>query len=291
MKHVSLSKIIIGVLLMMSVSLSASAQGLRGDVNYDGNVNISDVTALIDYLLSDEWPDEEVQSETFTVNGVTFKMVAVQGGTFTMGATPEQGSDAESDETPTHQVRLSSFCIGETEVTQELWVAVMGYNPSNFPGDLTRPVEGLAWDYCQAFVTKLQELTGRMFRLPTEAEWEYAARGGALSQGYKYAGGNDVNEVAWHSLNASSSTQSVATKAPNELGLYDMSGNASEWCQDWYGDYSSDSQVNPIGPLTGTFRVVRGGSVSDAYWVGRVSCRSKSSASEHWFPIGMRLAL
>lgn len=130
-----------------------------------------------------------------------------------------------------------------------------------------------------------------MFRLPTEAEWEYAARGGALSQGYKYAGGNDVNEVAWHSLNASSSTQSVATKAPNELGLYDMSGNASEWCQDWYGDYSSDSQVNPIGPLTGTFRVVRGGSVSDAYWVGRVSCRSKSSASEHWFPIGMRLAL
>lgn len=291
MKHVSLSKIIIGLLLMMSVTFSVSAQSVRGDVNYDGNVSISDVTALIDYLLLGEWPDEEVQTETFTVNGVTFKMVAVQGGTFTMGATPEQGSNAESDEYPTHQVKLSSFCIGETEVTQELWVAVMGYNPSVFTGDLSRPVESLSWDYCQAFVVKLKELTGRSFRLPTEAEWEYAARGGAQSLGYKYAGGNDVHEVSWNSLNSDGKPHSVATKAPNELGLYDMSGNVPEWCQDWYGDYSSDSQENPTGPLTGSRRVVRGGGFSNDPAVGRVSCRKNFYAGDNWFPIGMRLAL
>ena len=165
-------------------------------------MTISDVTTLIDYLLAGTWGDEPGNpgggNETYTVNGVSFKMVGVEGGTFTMGATAEQGSDAYSNEKPAHEVTLSSFSIGETEVTQALWQAVMGSNPSYFTGDLNRPVERVSWNDCQTFITKLNEMTGKTFRLPTEAEWEYAARGGNLSQGYKYAGSNDVNEVAWY---------------------------------------------------------------------------------------------
>ena len=190
------------VLSLMLASFTAGVEYQRGDVNQDGQVTISDVTTLIDYLLAGTWGDEPGNpgggNETYTVNGVSFKMVGVEGGTFTMGATAEQGSDAYSNEKPAHEVTLSSFSIGETEVTQALWQAVMGSNPSYFTGDLNRPVERVSWNDCQTFITKLNEMTGKTFRLPTEAEWEYAARGGNLSQGYKYAGSNDVNEVAWY---------------------------------------------------------------------------------------------
>ena len=277
----------------------------NADTNKDGHVSIADVAMLIDYLLGVVDLNPPV-TETFTVNGVTFKMVAVEGGTFTMGATAEQGSDAYSDEYPVHQVTLSSFCIGETEVTQALWLAVMGSNPSyftpsnNYAENLQRPVEWVSWNDCQTFISRLNELTGKTFRLPTEAEWEYAARGGNKSQGYKYAGGNDLEAVAWYWYNIPSQsigttgcgTQTVATRMPNELGLYDMSGNVWEWCQDWYGSYSSGAQTNPIGPALGSFRVFRGGGWRDDAGNCRVSGRGKGDLPAcRGNGLGLRLAL
>ena len=227
--------------------------------------------------------------ETITVNGVSFNMVRVDGGTFTMGATAEQGSDAFSDEKP-HQVTLSTYSIGETEVTQALWQAVMGSNPSNFKGD-QRPVEKVSWDDCQTFIQKLNQLTGRKFRLPTEAEWEYAARGGNKSRGYKYSGSNTISAVAWYDDNSSSSTHDVKTKQANELGLYDMSGNVWEWCQDWYGSYSSGAQTNPTGALRGSSRVNRGGCWFNFAWFCRVAIRGNYTPAYRDDIRGLRLAL
>lgn len=202
--------------------------------------------------------------ETFTVNGVSFDMIWVEGGSFTMGATKEQGNDVGSNEKPAHQVTLSNYYIGKYEVTQELWLAVMGRNPSRNKGDMKRPVEMVNWYDCQEFITKLNQLTGKQFRLPTEAEWEFAARGGNFSQGYKYSGSNTFEDVAWNNA----TPHSVGSKYPNELGLYDMSGNVREWCQDWFGKYSRGAQTNPTGPSSGTSRVDRSGngtSIRDAY--------------------------
>lgn len=202
--------------------------------------------------------------ETFTVNGVSFDMIWVEGGSFTMGATKEQGNDVGSNEKPAHQVKLSNYYIGKYEVTQELWLAVMGRNPSRNQGDMKRPVEMVNWYDCQEFITKLNQLTGKQFRLPTEAEWEFAARGGNFSQGYKYSGSNTFEDVAWNNA----TPHSVGSKYPNELGLYDMSGNVREWCQDWFGKYSRGAQTNPTGPSSGTSRVDRSGngtSIRDAY--------------------------
>lgn len=263
----------------------------NADTNRDGNVSISDVTTLIDYLLSGRWSWDVPQTETITVNGVSFKMVAVEGGTFMMGGTAEQGDDAYTNEFPVHQVTLSSYSIGQTEVTQALWQAVMGSNPSNFTGNLQRPVERVSWNDCQTFITKLNQLTGKNFRLPTEAEWEFAARGGKRSQGYKYAGGNTIGDVAWYSSNSSSTTHAVATKAPNELGLYDMSGNVLEWCQDRYGSYTSDAQTNPTGPSSGSCRVRRGSGWHDVARGCRVSRRRDDDPSGTDLVLGLRLAL
>jgi formylglycine-generating enzyme required for sulfatase activity len=222
-------------------------------------------------------------------------------------------------------------------VTQELWKAVMGSNPSNFaprtkdssrcsydsfvadakllnakrPGTvkiptraewdavmistdasaLRRPVEQVSWDDCQAFIRKLNSLTGRNFRLPTEAEWEYAARGGNKSRGYKYSGGNSLGTVAWYSDNSGDTTHEVKTKQPNELGLYDMSGNVWEWCGDWWGDYSSGSQTNPKGPSSGSNRVDRGGGWLILARACRVADRSRDSPGNRSRDLGLRLAL
>ncbi|MDY4059926.1 MAG: SUMF1/EgtB/PvdO family nonheme iron enzyme [Alloprevotella sp.] len=210
------------------------------------------------------------QNGVLLVGNASYRMINVYGGTFTMGATSEM-TNPYGNEKPTHQVTLSSYYIGETEVTQALWKAVMGYNPSKFKGDHL-PVECVSWDDCQEFIRKLNAATGRRFRLPTEAEWEFAARGGNQSRRTQYSGSSNIDDVAWYKDNSGDSTHPVKTKRPNELGLYDMSGNVWEWCQDWYGSYTSYSQTNPTGPNSGSDRVYRGGS-----WYGYAGdCRSSS---------------
>ena len=219
----------------------------------------------------------------FTANGVTFKMIAVQGGTYTMGAA-DNDPEAYECEKPAHKETVSDFMIGETPVTQDLWQAVMGSNPSNFKGNMQRPVEQVSWNDCQTFIRKLNQLTGQNFRLPSEAEWEYAARGGNRSKGYKYAGSNDVDAVAWYDDNSGSTTHKVKTKQPNELGIYDMSGNVWEWCQDnWCDDYNS--------PRDSGGRVLRGGSWRYDAGDVRVSYRSISAPGFRHFSYGLRLAL
>lgn len=228
-------------------------------------------------------------NHTFTVNGVQFTMVEVRGGTFTMGATSEQGSDAWDEEKPAHQVTLSDYYIGQTEVTQALWEAVMGSNPSDSKGD-NLPVERVSWDDCQMFIQKLNQLTGKQFRLPTEAEWEYAARGGRKSRGYKYAGGNNIDSVAWCDGNSGNETHPVATKQANELGIYDMSGNVLEWCSDWCGDYTSSSQSDPQGSSSGSFRVIRGGCYYNFARNCRVSYRISNTLDYRSGYLGLRLS-
>ena len=216
-------------------------------------------------------------------------MIRVEGGTFMMGATSEQKEDAGIDEKPVHQVTLSSFSIGKYEVTQEEWEAVMGNNPSKFKG-VRLSVEQVSWNDCQTFIRKLNQMTGKQFRLPTEAEWEYAARGGSKSRGYKYAGGNVIGSVAWYDDNSGSKTHEVGKKQPNELGLYDMGGNVWEWCQDWYGSYSSSSQTNPKGPSSGSSRVYRGGSWLFNARYCRVSDRYNGTPVDRYSNLGLRLA-
>lgn len=250
--------------------------------------------------LSQETQIQSNSNRSFTVKGVTFKMIFVKGGTFMMGATYEQGSDAESDEKPAHKVTLSDYCIGETEVTQALWKAVMGSNPSRFQGD-GRPVERVSWDDSQTFIRKLnaategQRLEGREFRLPTEAEWEFAARGGNLSiiPDTKYSGVNNLVYVAWYGDNSNGETHPVAKKSPNELGLYDMSGNVWEWCQDWYDEnyYGKSPKNNPCNNTESSFRVDRGGCWGSRAAYCRVSGRNSFSPGFKDFSIGLRLAL
>lgn len=239
-------------------------------------------------------------TQTFTVNGVKFEMVNVQGGTFTMGGTSEQGSDAESDERPTHQVTLSNYSIGKCEVTQALWQAVMGQTVTQIAdangwktygvGD-NYPMYDISWNDCQTFISKLNSLTGKRFRFPTEAEWEYAARGGNKSKGYKYSGSNNLVDVAWYTDNSNSQTHPVGTKQPNELGIYDMSGNVWEWCQDRYGNYSSRAQTNPTGPTSGAYRVFRGGGWSNYARYCRSSSRGDCTPDYRSNGLGLRLCL
>ncbi len=228
----------------------------------------------------------------FTVSGVTFKMKYVPGGTFQMGATSEQGSDAYDDER-VHTVTISNdYYIGETEVTQGLWKAVMGSNPSYFDKGDNYPVESVSWDDCRDFINKLNQQTGQNFRLPTEAEWEYAARGGSKSRGYKYSGSNIIGDVAVYDENSREESHPVKSKIPNELGIYDMTGNVWEWCQDWFGDYPSGSVTDPVGPSSPeSSRVLRGGSWNYGARYCRVSLRGRNTPSIRDNDNGLRLAL
>ena len=277
----------------ISIVLNGNQLILTGIALGSTTLKVSDVTTHVTaFIVVSVINPATTQTQTFTVNGVTFKMIGVEGGTFTMGATAEQGSsDPWDSEYPTHQVTVSSFSIGETQVTQALWVAVMGSNPSNFTGDLNRPVDKVTWKESQTFISKLNEITGQQFRLPTEAEWEFAARGGVNSKGYKYAGSNSIGNVAWYNGNASNKTHPVATKAPNELGLYDMSGNLYDFCSDWYGNYTSDAQVNPIGPSSGTTRISRGGCWYGVARYSRISHRRGVGSTEKRSDQGLRIAL
>ena len=223
-------------------------------------------------------------------DGISIEMVKVEAGTFMMGATSEM-KDPYNMEKPVHQVTLTNdYYMGKYEVTQALWEAVMGRNPSEYKGD-NLPVEQVSWNDCQEFISKLNSLTGRKFRLPTEAEWEYAARGGKKSRGYQYSGNSNISDVAWYDGNSGSKPHPVGTKQANELGIYDMSGNVYEWCSDWYGSYSSSSQTNPTGADSGSGRVVRGGSWYDFAWDCRLSYRGSITPFYRGNDLGLRLAL
>lgn len=255
---------------------------------------------------------ERKERGEFEVGGVEFKMVKVEGGKFTMGAqnsdpkSPNYDEEAWNDESLVHEVELSDYYIGETQVTQALWKVVMGNNPSYFKGDDNRPVEQVSWKVItEKFIPALNNrpevkshplvnLKGLKFRLPTEAEWEYAARGGNKSKGCKYSGSDSIGEVAWYDGNSGKKTHPVKGKRANELGLYDMTGNVSEWCNDWWVNYSSGAQTNPKGPDGPVYlysRVMRGGSWSFYAEGCRVSCRSHYTPDDRMGNIGFRLVL
>lgn len=270
--------------------LNNDASSLKnGDVNSDGNITSADVTSVYNILLNGGVPVKE-----FTLNGVKFNMVDVDGDTFMMGAAAND-TGANSDEKPSHQVTLTPFIIGQTEVTQELWEEVMGNNPSCHIGT-NMPVEQISWNDCKAFITNLNQMfpiDGYEFNLPTEAQWEFAARGGNKSQGYKYSGSNNIGDVAWYTGNSGSISHQVATKAPNELGLYDMSGNVEEWCLDHYATYSSSAQFDPCIYTTSNspFINLRGGYYSTTESNCRNTRRDCWDANQSYNEIGLRLVL
>lgn len=231
---------------------------------------------------------------------VQFDMAKVDGGTFTMGAQnssvsqPNYDSDADSDEKPTHSVTLSSYYIGKTEVTQLLWYVVMGSYPnisSTYGRGDDYPVYNVTYSQCEQFIKKLNTLTGKTFRFPTEAEWAFAARGGKNTNGYKYSGNSTVGTVAWYSSNSSNKTHPVAQKTANEINVFDMSGNVWEWCSDWYGNYSMSSQTDPTGATSGPGHVIRGGAYNDAPTECRVSVRSNAAATSSFTTLGVRLVM
>ena len=228
-----------------------------------------------------------VEPIEFEVNGVVFRMGKVESGSFSMGS----NIDAENA-SPINQVSLSDFYIGETEVTQALWYEVMGEDISA-EISLNLPVASVSWDDCQKFILNLNKLTGQTFSLPTEAQWEFAARGGILSKNYLYAGCSidDIDDFVWLWDNSSGRAHIVATKYPNELGLYDMNGNVSEWCSDWYDVYSEYGSTDPKGPVSATYKVVRGGSWLDEMQDCTVSNRMWALPCNSSAGIGLRLVL
>jgi formylglycine-generating enzyme required for sulfatase activity len=267
-----------------------------------------------DELLQQEKPATASTSQHSGITDEKFgiEMIAVKGGTFWMGAQntdpnePNYDADAWDDESPVHKVTLSDYYIGKYPVTQKQWKTVMGSNPNRFKDD-NLPVEEVSWNdivgtsgatqvingityYSNGFIYKLNRMTGKQYRLPTEAEWEYAARDRASSNGYKYSGSNTVDNVAWYSRNSDSKTHAVGTKQANELRIYDMSGNVFEWCADWYGSYSNAPQTNPIGPTGGSNRVARGGSWLNTAMNVRVSGRLNSYPDYRYYSIGFRVA-
>lgn len=266
------------------------------DINGDGTITSSDVTAVYEVLLNDE-NGSNSDVETYNVNGVSFNMVKVKGGTFMMGCDDEDDEASDYDR-PAHQVTLSDYSIGQTEVTQELWRAVMGINSMSIFQEDKRPVENVSHYECEQFVDKLNQLTGLNFRLPTEAEWEYAACGGSKSKGFKYSGSDNVDAVAWYygnsyfqdSTNPDFGTHVVGLKEPNELGLYDMSGNVYEWCVDFANHYKPDPQTNPVGDEFSNSFIMRGGSWDSTSTNCRVKIRNHQGNSGSWL-IGLRLAL
>ena len=270
-------------------TIHASANGY---VDFNDVFSVTDNSSSYDIKMSKK-------EEEFIVNGVSFKMKFVEGGTFMMG-----DSDQWSEK-PVHEVALSSFSMGETAVTQALWKAVMGNNPSQYKGD-NLPVETVSWDDCQEFIRRLNQKTGKNFRLPTEAEWEYAARGGKRTHGYLFAGSDDKKDI-WYTpaptvheimdarngkpQKKKAGEKPVKSKKPNELGLYEMSGNMWEWCSDWYYEYKTFAQTNPEGVSNGTKRVLRGGSWDSEPYACRVTNRGCTEPANKESTIGLRLCL
>lgn len=258
----------------------------ESEVDDDPTVLVGDAPRVYKKITS----EKVGQALRVNVGKVEFRMIYVEGGTFDMKETVACGFLGLSSKEVVQKTTLSNYYIGETQVTQELWQAVMGSNPSSFKGN-RRPVERVSWNDCQTFISKLNSLTGKRFRLPTEAEWEFASRGGTMSRGCKYSGSNTLGNVAWYDGNSGNNTHDVGTKSANELGVYDMSGNVWEWCQDWYGNYSNSSQTNPTGAYSGSDRVLRGGSWCSYAWDCCVSFRYDYAPDYRNFNLGLRLAL
>lgn len=235
---------------------------------------------------------DSLQILHFEVDSVPFSMKRVEGGLFIMGGTNEQHREVISTELPTHTVALDAYYIGHTEVTQALWQAVMPeweiidewHNPNH-------PITDVSWYDCQVFIHRLDSITGMPFRLPTEAEWEFAARGGNKSRYFRFAGSNIADSVGWGLSNAGFRKHTVGLKIPNELGLYDMTGNVSEWCSDWYAPYHLGTEPNPKGPITGKEKIMRGGSFSNCQANSHLSYRHYQKPEESTQYCGLRLAM
>lgn len=309
-------------------AFGSALKQVSGDVGYDieaGRKKITwNVLAEQEKLVGDNIVFKvEANAHKKTDTGI--EMAFVQGGTFTMGCTYEQGSDCFDSENPYHQVTVSDFYIGKYEVTVKQFSAFIEatnystdadknggsyiWNSSEWKltsgvnwrcdaqgiarnvSEYNHPVIHVSWNDAVAYCNWLSSMTGKTYRLPTEAEWEYAARGGKQGNGYKYSGSNTIGNVAWYSENSGSSTHTVGTNQANELGVFDMSGNVWEWCSDWYGSYSSSSQTNPAGPSTGSYRVLRGGSWFNGARFCRVSFRDYYSPVYRGNDCGFRLVL
>ena len=287
--------------MMESGDYSKNGESLKSQTSKDQLFVFMFVFLFTVYLSACTQPTARFKNYTETVNNLNIEMIAVQGGTFTMGCTPEQRDDCRDSEKPAHQVTVSDFYIGKYEVTQAQWTAVMGTTVrqqtiKNSPimsivgeGD-NYPMVYVSWEEAQEFISRLNTLTGKQYRLLTEAEWEFAARGGNKSRGYKYSGSNTLENVAWYYENSNDDIHPVGTKSPNELGIYDMSGNVYEWCNDWYEDYSSNAQTDPRGPYSGSYRVFRGGCGSSVANNVLVSDRSGGTPDSRRSLLGFRLA-
>ena len=275
-------------------SYSATVRGLKSNTTYHFKAYATNSQGT-SYGEELTFTTKAEAVKNFNVNSAVLTMVRVEGSTFKMGGTDE---NAQSYEQPVHNVTLDDYYIGLCEVTNEQWEAVVN---GRVPGPLEDPLwyhnerflpkTMVSYYECQVFISKLNEMTGLEFSLPTEAQWEYAARGGNKSKGFLYSGSNDASEVGWCYENAATEVTIVATKEPNELGLYDMTGNVNEWCRDWYDYYSSEDQTNPVGPASGDFRVMRGGSVINFYKECRVSHRFGGEPDSHFFFVGFRVVL
>lgn len=251
---------------------------------FSSNEDESNEPVTLDYITEEEVIPQD------PIGRLESDMVAIDGGTLMLGATSEQVAYAMNQEFPAHEVTLSSYQIGRYEVTQEQWEAVMGYNPSRNIG-AKMPVENVSWNECQSFLQALNAKTGKNYRLPTEAEWEFAARGGNQSHYYIYSGSDDADAVAWHKGNSGGTTHDVGTKQANELGLYDMSGNVFEWCNDKYGYYGYGAEYNPQGYGTSSkVRVGHGGGYNLGTKFCRVSNRTQGTTNYKSESLGFRIA-
>ena len=264
----------------------------EGYYDFESSVDISDdKVSIIDEVLAKSCDIERGNNKvTITTKGVSFSLIKVESGSFQMGGINEQGK-GKTDEFPVHRVTLSDYYIGETEVTNELWSLIMGTNPSINFSQPTQPVNNVTWYDCQKFVNRLSALTGLHFALPTEAQWEFAARGGNKSRGYTYSGSNKIKEVGWFKGNSGGTLKTVKQLKPNELGIYDMSGNAYEWCSDWYGLYKNTDVFDPKGPESGIYKVNRGASAGEKDALTRTACRFNDSPNSKFQAMGLRLVL
>ena len=253
-----MKKVIYLSIMFLMISLTISAQASGGEIRRPSPNRASNQKRVAEKPTAKPTALKPIQTETIQVDNIKIQMVRVEGGKFTMGLSKDRAEKTGNQEAfPAHKVTLSSYKISKTEVTNELWIAVMG--PSRRYADKDKKPVIVEWELVSGFIQKLNEITGRKFRLPTEAEWEFAAKGGVRSQGYKYPGSNRADEVAWIYRNSEGKEHEVGKKKPNELGLYDMCGNVYEWCQDWYGPYTSEEQINPQGPISGKYHVNKGG--------------------------------